>query len=519
VNAKNRFYKTGGGVVKIREIRNIRWVSTIGLLVVFLAGGMAGSAVTAKTGRTPFGAGSTIPMWITASSPVQNGQVSFANGFSAVAAKDIPSVVNIASTKVVRSQEGQQLMPFFSDPFFRQFFGDHFAPQQQMPREEREHSLGSGVIVSSDGYILTNNHVVEGASEIKVTTADKHEYKARVIGTDPRTDIAVLKVEAKDLPAIVFGDSSKVRVGDFVLAIGNPFGLSQTVTMGIVSATGRGNLGIEDYEDFIQTDASINPGNSGGALVNVNGELIGVNTAILSGGSGGNQGIGFAIPIAMARQVMDQILKTGKVTRGYLGAWIQPVTPAIAKAFGLSQPRGALLGDVEPGGPASKSGLQRGDIILQMDGQPIANTREFRLKIAMMKPGTTVQLRVSHNGAERDISVVLGESPAKAAAAQVKEGTPSKALQGLSVDDLTPQIARQLDLPAKTFGVVVTGVESGSAAEEADLRQGDVIEEVNHKPVHSVNEFSNAVNQLGKQSVLLLINRGGNTHYVIVEAQ
>jgi serine protease Do len=504
--------------MKIKVIRSIRWSAMAALFAAFFAGGMAGAALTAKTGHALFAAGNTIPMFIAAASPVQTGQVSFAGGFSAVAAKDLPAVVNIASTKIVRSQEAGQLSPFFSDPFFRQFFGDQFTPQQRMPREEREHSLGSGVIVSPDGYILTNNHVVEGATEIKITIGDKRDFKARVIGTDPKTDIAVLRVEATSLPTIAFGDSSKVRVGDFALAIGNPFGLNQTVTMGIVSATGRGNLGIEDYEDFIQTDASINPGNSGGALVNVNGELIGINTAILSGGSGGNQGIGFAIPINMARQVMEQILKSGKVTRGYLGAWIQPVTPAIAKAFGLSQPRGALLGDVEPGGPAGKSGLQRGDIILQMDGQPIIDTREFRLKIAMMKPGTTVKLRVSHNGVERDVSVVLGELPAQAAAVQGKEGTPSEALQGLSVDDLTPQIARQLGLPAKTPGVVVTGVESGSAAEEADLRRGDVIEEVNHKPVRSVNEFSNAISQMGKQSVLLLINRGGNTLYVVVEA-
>jgi serine protease Do len=492
------------------------WVSKLTVVAALLVGGVAGSIITAKTGRA-FGVGNRIPMWLAAADPVQSGQVSFGSGFSAVAAKDVPAVVNIASTKIVRSPEGGQVSPFFSDPFFRQFFGDQFTPQQQMPREEREHSLGSGVIVSADGYILTNNHVIEGANEIKVTLGDKREFKGRVIGTDPRTDIAVLKVEAKDLPVLVFGDSSKVKVGDFALAIGNPFGLNQTVTMGIVSATGRGNLGIEDYEDFIQTDASINPGNSGGALVNVTGELIGINTAILSGGSGGNQGIGFAIPINMARQVMDQILKQGRVIRGYLGAMIQPVTPQIAKSFGLSQPRGALLGDVEPGAPASKSGLQRGDIVLEMDGQPVTGTEEFRLKIAMMKPGTTVRLKVYRNGKELDVPVVLGELPAKAASSQSEGGTPSAALQGLSVDELTPQIARQLGLPAKTLGVVVTGVDSGSAAEEAGLRRGDVIQEVNHKPVHNVTEFSSAVSQLGKQNVLLLVNRRGNTLYVVVE--
>jgi serine protease Do len=373
------------------------------------------------------------------------------------------------------------------------------------------------VIVSADGYILTNNHVVEGADEIKITIGNKREYKARVIGTDSRTDIAVVKVDATNLPVIVFGDSSKVKVGDFALAIGNPFGLNQTVTMGIVSATGRGGLGIEDYEDFIQTDASINPGNSGGALVDVNGALIGINTAILSGGSGGNQGIGFAIPINMAREVMDQILKNGKVIRGYLGAWIQPVTPDIAKAFGLSQIQGALLGDVEPTGPAAKSGLQRGDIVLAMDGKPIADSRDFRLRVAMTKPGTVVKLKIFRKGVEQEVSVTLGELPSKTASAQSEEGAPSAALEGLSVDELTPEIARQLDLPSKTFGVVVSSVQQGSAAEEAGLRRGDVIQEVNHKPVHSVSEFTAAVRQLGKQSVLLLINRGGNTLYVVVQ--
>jgi serine protease Do len=288
--------------------------------------------------------------------------------------------------------------------------------------------------------------------------------------------------------------------------------------MGIVSATGRGNLGIEDYEDFIQTDASINPGNSGGALVNVNGELIGINTAILSGGGGGNQGIGFAIPINMARYVLDQILKQGKVSRGYMGAWIQPVTPQIAKAFGLSQPRGALLGDVDPKGPAAKSGLQRGDVVLAIDGQPIADDRELRLKVAMTKPGITVKLKIFRNGAEREVAVMLGELPSQATAVGSEKAAPSQALQGLSVDELTPDVARQLKLPAKTFGVVITGVEPGSAAAEAGLRRGDLIQEVNHVPVRTVREFTSAVNQLGKQSVLLLINRGGNTLYVVLES-
>src|SRR5579871_6681847 len=254
-------------------------------------------------------------------------------GFAPVVKRVLPTVVNISSSKVVKTPAGFNQMP--DDPLFRQFFGNEFGRGFNMPRERREQGLGSGVIMSPNGYIVTNNHVVDGASNVLVTLSDKREFKARVIGTDPKTDIAVVKIDASDLPSIVVGDSGKVQVGDYALAVGDPFGVGQTVTMGIVSATGRANLGIEDYEDFIQTDASINPGNSGGALVNDRGELVGINTAILAPGSGGNQGIGFAVPVNLARNVMDQIVSNGKVTRSYLGVTVQEVTPAIARAMGL----------------------------------------------------------------------------------------------------------------------------------------------------------------------------------------
>src|SRR5579871_2071191 len=288
-------------------------------------------------------------------------------GFAPVVKKVLPAVVNISSSKVVKTPAGFNQMP--DDPLFRQFFGNEFGRGFNMPRERREQGLGSGVIMSPNGYIVTNNHVVDGASNVLVTLSDKREFKARVIGTDPKTDIAVVKIDASDLPSIVVGDSSKVQIGDYALAVGEPFGLGQTVTMGIVSATGRANLGIEDYEDFIQTDAPINPGNSGGALVNDRGELIGINTAIIAHGSEGNQGIGFAIPVNQARTVMDEIIKNGKVTRAYLGIVPQDVTPAIAKAMGVKEVGGALVSDVSADSQASRAGLERGDIIRDVDGK------------------------------------------------------------------------------------------------------------------------------------------------------
>jgi serine protease Do len=284
-------------------------------------------------------------------------------------------------------------------------FGPH-----GLPRERREQGLGSGVIVSTEGYILTNNHVVEGASEIKVHLHDRREFKALVVGTDPQTDIALLKIDATNLPALTLGDSSKLRVGEFVLAIGNPFGVGQTLTMGVVGATGRGGLNIEEYEDFIQTDASINPGNSGGALVNVAGELIGINTAIISRG-GGNQGVGFAVPINMARYVMEEILKRGKVVRGWMGMTIQEVTPDIARAFNLAEARGAMVADVMPDSPAARAGIMTGDIIVEINGERVADSRALRLKVAQMSPGTSVTLKLLRPDGEREVKLMLGELP------------------------------------------------------------------------------------------------------------
>jgi len=388
------------------------------------------------------------------------------------------------------------------------------------PQQQRERGLGSGVIISPDGYILTNNHVVDKATEIKVLLSDKRQLSGKVIGTDPKTDIAVIKIDASGLPTIALGDSSKLEVGDYAFAIGNPFGVGETATMGIISATGRNGLSIEDYEDFIQTDAAINPGNSGGALLNSRGELIGINTAILSGG-GGNQGVGFAIPINMAKYVMDEILKHGKVVRGYIGVGIQEVTPDLAKAFHATPEKGALVGNVDPNSPGAKAGLQRGDVILELNGQPIEGPNDLRLKVGTMAPGTTVHLKVNRNGESRDVSLTLGEAPAGKGAAGATPGgsAESSVMREVQVDELTNEIRQQLGLKPGTEGVVVTDVPDGSPASDAGLQRGDVIEQINRQPVKSVSDYERLIRQAGKEAIVLLVNRGGNTTFVVVQPE
>ena len=446
-------------------------------------------------------------------------------GFAPVVKEVLPNVVNISSSKMVKTKNQMQMPEGMEqDPFFQQFFGQQFGGRGQgrggngpdMPQSQREQSLGSGVIVSPEGYILTNNHVVDGATDVKVTLSDKREYKAQVIGTDPKTDIAVLKLTGDKFNAITLGDSTKVQVGDYALAIGDPFGVGQTVTMGIVSAKGRGNLGIEDYEDFIQTDAPINPGNSGGALVNDRGELVGINTAILSHGSGGNEGIGFAIPINLARNVMGQIIDHGKVTRGYIGVVIQPITPNMSKALNLDKLQGALVGDVTPKGPAKDAGVQRGDVIMAVNGNTVNDSNDLRNTISMMQPGQTVKLTINRSGSTKDIDVKLGELPLskEEAATDSDNGSSKESTKGITVETLDSDTAQQLQLPEATKGAVVTGVDPSSAAADSGLRKGDVIQEVNHQPVKSAAEFNAAMSKADKNGVLLLVNRGGTTLFV-----
>ena len=488
-----------------------RWVAIVLLVTALVSGGILAIGLRDWSGHEVFGASSLDLRLARNAEPVSLGN--FTNGFASVLKPALPAVVNIHTSKVVKQKQSQ--FPFFSDPMFRQFFGDQFGVEP--PRAQRENSLGSGVIVTPDGTILTNNHVIDGATDIKVDLSDKREFQAKLVGTDPKTDIAVLKIQATDLPTLPIGDSSRLHVGDVVFAIGEPYGLTSTATMGIVSATGRGGLNIEGYEDFIQTDASINPGNSGGAMIDLHGDLVGINTAILAENGGGNQGIGFAIPINMARSVMEQIVSHGKVVRGYLGLFPQDVTPALAKQFGLSQPTGALVGEVEPNTPASRAGLKRGDVILALNGQTVASANDLRLRVSQTAPGTNVKLQISRDGKTQDVNVALGELPEKAEKTGPEENE-GGGLEGVNVQTLTPDLAEQLQLPAGTHGVVVTSVDPASPA-ASNLQRGDVIQEVNHKPINSIEDYRQAISAAGKGPVLLLVNTQGVTRYVVIEAQ
>ena len=428
-----------------------------------------------------------------------------------------PSVVNISTTRVVKGGEETPTFPF-DDPLFRRFFGEEPSRRPGVPRERKEQSLGSGVIVDPSGLIITNNHVVSKADEIKVLLGDKREFKGKVVGSDPKSDLALIRIDAKDLPSVTWGDSSKLQVGEYVLAIGNPFGLNQTVTMGIVSAVGRANVGITDYEDFIQTDAAINPGNSGGALVNTHGEVVGVNTAIFTQ-SGGYMGIGFAVPSNMVKSVMESLIKSGKVIRGWLGVSIQEVTPQLAKEFGLKEARGALIGDVLPGSPAEKAGFQRGDVIIEFMGQDIANSTHLRNLVARTPVGAKGKVKVVRDKKEKEMEVTIDEQPKEIArGGPEEEGEKmSTALSGFEVRNLTPELAQQLGLGRGEKGVVVFKVEPGSAADEAGLLRGDLIMEINRKPVRNMDDYEEAASKIKKEEViLLLINRQGKTLFLTI---
>jgi len=416
-------------------------------------------------------------------------------------------VVTIRSSQRVRAP---QQYPFFDDPFFEQFFGGRI-PRQ--PSTQVEESLGSGVIVRQDGYILTNHHVVDGADQISVDLNSRRTYSAKMVGSDPPSDLAVLRISASELPVLQLGDSDQVRVGDVCLAIGNPLNVGETVTSGIISAKSRvTGLSNGSFQDFLQTDAPINRGNSGGALVNTRGELIGINSQILSP-TGASIGIGFAVPSNMAKTVMSQLIGKGKVQRGMIGITVQEMTAALAPSFGLKQPRGILIGGVNPGGAGEKAGLKEGDVILKLDGKDVSDTNVFRNQVAQMDPGSEVTLTIWRRTAEQQVRVRLEERTEEASVRAPSSGESGGRL-GITAEPLTPELASHLGLRRGTEGVLVTQVVPDGAAAEAGVESGDVIVQVNHQPVRSPADIQRVLERSGNGTAVLLVNRGGETLYI-----
>jgi serine protease Do len=504
---------------------------SVGLLLLGL---LSGAAMNAR-GWWPFDGDdqNQVPIYVAADQRV-NQAITLNAGFSAVAKAVTPAVVTIETQARTRPS---QPMPFFRDPFF-DFFRWNWPDQpdqegspRRPPRRPENNpegrgrltpsGIGSGVIVSPDGYILTNNHVVEGADKVEVSLNDRRRFTAKVVGTDAPSDIAVLKIEQTGLPSLSFGDSAQVEVGDVVLAIGNPLGIGQTVTMGIISAKGRSTRsGSGSYEDFIQTDAAINRGNSGGALVNLKGELIGVPSQILSQ-TGGNIGIGFAIPTAMARNVMDQLIRSGKVTRGKLGLTISPLAPDMADQFGYKGTKGALVQDVEAGQPADRAGVKAGDIITEFQGQRIDDDVQLRNLVSQTAPGSAVKFKIWRDGAERELTATLAALEATTTSNRNSSNpdTAGSALAGVQVENLSPETLRRLNLPTTARGVVITALDADSTAAAAGLQRGDVIEEVNRQPVANVNEFNAALQKAGKKSALLRVRRPDGARFIVVKPQ
>ena len=480
-----------------------------GLLVGFLSG-LAGALVVAGLFFLTSSARENEPAIKVENTPV-NRDAKLGASFAPVVKKAAPSVVNIYSTHIVHIRPMR--IPTFVNPFFRQFFDNQF-PNNGRERTRREQSLGSGVIVSPEGYILTANHVVDGADEIEVAIADnKKEFTARVVGTDPPTDMAVLKIDAKDLPAITLGDSDQLEVGDIVLAIGNPFRVGQTVTMGIVSALGRSGLtGFNQYQNFIQTDAAINPGNSGGALVDAEGRLVGINTAIISS-TRGSEGVGFAVPINMARRVMELLIAGGKVTRGDLPILLQDITPRLAKSLDLPDQKGALVSDVFPNTPAEKAGIKSGDVIVGLNGKDITDVNSFQLAVSESAPGSSATVKLLHNGRPETVTVTLTELPVEVAPSgndQKKPGSGNSmidALAGVTVADLEPEVRRQLGVPPSVRGALVSELEPASNSADAGLQRGDVIMEINRQPVSNSSDAVRLGRQAKGDQILLKIWR------------
>jgi len=496
--------ETMGQTVR-RSLGTALTIAALGIVLVW--GGQALTASHASNSATSIAA----PVAINMTAPPSNG-------FAEVAKAVTPAVVNITTVTMDKVSDGRPIPDEFRDRM-EEFFGGPggpFGPRgfrgPQGPGEPRGHrggGQGSGVIVSTDGYVLTNNHVIDGAREVTVTLPDKREFKGRIVGADPKTDLAVVKIDGQNLPTVSWGDASKLQVGEYVLAVGNPFGLNSTVTLGIVSALGRGRMGITQYEDFIQTDAAINPGNSGGALVNTRGELVGINTAIFSQ-TGGYQGVGFAVPTSMSKPIYDSLIKNGKVVRGFLGIGIQDMNQDLAKSFGTKDVKGALVSDVKDESPADQAGLKQGDIIVAYQGSPVEDAVALQRMVTRTTVGTKVPVRVIRDGHEKDFTVTIGEQPEITKIAKSETGEGDYAFAGVAVQDLDRDTAKELGIKGKATGVVVTSVEPDSGADKAGLLPGDVIREINRRPVKSVKDFEKVSSGVKKgESVLILINRRG----------
>jgi serine protease Do len=482
--------------------RSTRFLVGIAVIAGIFLLGMGAERIISRAGRSAL-SDSIIPQ------AMAEAQVTLPD-IPTVVERAVPAVVNITSKKVM--QVNQQLLPLLQDPFFRQFFGN-------IPREQVERFLGSGVIVSPNGYILTNNHLVGGAEEVTVTLLDKRKFTAKVVGTDRRTDVAVLKIDAKDLPTIKLGDSSTLRLGQTVLAIGYPFGVGQTVTMGIVSGLSRPIAADVDV-DFIQTDAAINPGNSGGALIDTNGDLIGINTLIVSN-TGSYAGLGFAIPINQARTIMDDIIEHGRVVRGYLGVSMDDMTPDKASFFGLKNAEGVIVTEVAKGSPAAKAGLEANDVIVGVNDTPMKNMTDLRRFVGALKPGDEARIKIIRDGKPMEVTARVATRPEEAARQQGESTEKTKPelalLNGVGLADLNDEYRSELQLPSSVVGVVVTDVDPNSPAADEGLAQGDVIVQVNLKPVKDLQDFRAEIKKIKDEKLMLTVYRDGAVLNIVLK--
>jgi serine protease Do len=490
-----------------KRTKVITWIVATAMTCFVVAAALASSSHEAK------------PSERKAQVSVSTAATDLSAAFRRIATEVTPAVVSVNSIKTLKVMQGLRRPGLqFPDSPLERFFGDdffRFFSQPSMPRGYTREGLGTGVVVGTDGYILTNNHVVEGADEISVKLSDNRTFKAEIVGSDPKTDIAVLKIDGKDLSTATLGDSSRLEVGEWVAAVGNPFGLTSTVTAGIVSAKGRSQVAIADYEDFIQTDAAINPGNSGGPLVNLAGEVVGINTAIASR-TGGYQGVGFAIPINMAKAIMDSLIHEGRVVRGFLGVGIQPLNEGLADSFGYHGTDGALVGEVSPGSPAEKAGFKQGDIVLRYDDEDVTTISQLRNLVASTKPGTTVPIEIFRDGGEQTLSVKIGELSEHPDTASASESSTDL---GMSVSDLTSEVARALGYQGKE-GALVTAVDPIGPAARAGITVEDLIVSVQGQEVHTAREFWHVVSQYDlSKGIRLIVQHESMRRFVFLQVK